>query len=108
MAIKNLLKEIAHHVEFLLEVEIKNGDRLSVMLAKMQEELVCMNTLLEGLLEKLEEMIPSEEQHTLTVRPAETNGKEALFVVTGDELANLLEVCSGETLRMKKKEADKK
>lgn len=108
MTIKNLLKEIAHHVEFLRELKVRSGDRVYAMMQKMQDELVCMNTLLEGLLEKLEEMIPSEEQHTLTVRPAETNGKEALFVVSGDELANLLEVCSGATLRMKKKEADKK
>ena len=108
MAIKNLLRDIAHHVEFLRELKVSDGDRKYALMKKMQDELVCMNTLLEGLLEKLEEMITGEEQHTLTVRPAETNGKEALFVVSGDELASLLEACSGATLRMKKKEADKK
>lgn len=100
--IKNIFKEIANHVEFLREVEIKNGDRLSVMLAKMQEELVRMNTLLEGLLEKLEEQqTAGQDAQLLRVMPAENAGKEALFVVTGDELANLLTACRGAVLKMK-------
>lgn len=83
--------------------EIRNDQK------KIKNELVTLNNMLSDFGEMLEEQqTAGQDEKLLRVMPAENAGKEALFVVTGDELANLLEACSGATLRMKKKEGDKK
>lgn len=71
----------------------------------IRREIEALNDFGEMLEEQKEKQ---QDQQLLRVMPAENAGKEALFVVTGDELANLLEACSGATVRMKKKESDKK
>lgn len=85
------------------------GDMLEEQQTAGQDALVMLNNVLCDFGEMLEEQkMASQDAQLLRVMPAENVGKEAMFVVTGDELANLLEACSGATLRMKKKEGDKK
>lgn len=110
--IKDALERIVDLLVTIRECECKNADRNYLIerdVIKIKEELVTLNNMLNDFGEMLEEQqTASQDAQLLRVMPAENAGKEALFVVTGDELANLLEACSGATLRMKKKEADKK
>lgn len=110
--IKDALDEIC---DLLGSIKRQNGFKLDMLLdikteqKKIKDELVSLNNMLSDFGEMLEEQqMAGQDAQLLRVMPAENAGKEALFVVTGDELANLLEACSGATLRMKKKEADKK
>ena len=114
--IKDTLYEICSLLCSLLD-SIKYQSRLTMTelteigndQKKIKDELVALNNMLSDFGEMLEEQqTAGQDAQLLRVMPAENAGKEALFVVTGDELANLLEACSGATLRMKKKEADKK
>lgn len=110
--IKDALGHICHRLDDIRDlsrmqlstvVEIKTDQK------KIKDELVSLNNMLSDFGEMLEEQqTAGQDAQLLRVMPAENAGKETLFVVTGDELANLLEACSGATLRMKKKEADKK
>lgn len=114
--IKDGIQHICHRQDDIRELNRCRLDELAKIndtqtkilqvLEVIRRELVTQNDMLNDFFDEKEQ--ESEERHTLTVRPAETNGKEALFVVTGEDLASLLEACSGATLRMKKKEADKK
>ena len=84
------------------EAQRESKDELVALLVALNNMLCDFGEMLEEQKEK------QQDQQLLRVMPAENAGKEALFVVTGDELANLLEACSGATVRMKKKESDKK
>lgn len=110
--IKDALERIVVLLETIRKCECTNVDRNYLIerdVIKIKEELVTLNNMLCDFGEMLEEQqMAGQDAQLLRVMPAENAGKEALFVVTGDELANLLEACSGATLRMKKKEADKK
>lgn len=117
--IKDALDHICHRMDEIRDLnrcqlvelqKISDAQRKSKDEAdEMIQVLVALNNMLCDFGEMLEEQqTEGQDAQLLRVMPAENAGKEALFVVTGDELANLLEACSGATLRMKKKEADKK
>lgn len=107
--IRNDQKKIKDELVTLNNMLSDFGEMLEEQQTAGQDALVMLNNVLCDFGEMLEEQkMASQDAQLLRVMPAENAGKEALFVVTGDELANLLEACSGATLRMKKKEADKK
>lgn len=110
--IKDALDHICHRmddIKFMFEKELSVLGSIEMHQKEIQQELVALNNMLCDFGEMLEErQTAGQDAQLLRVMPAENAGKEALFVVTGDELANLLEACSGATLRMKKKEGDKK
>lgn len=72
-------------------------------LAVIRRELVTQNNTLCDLMEKLEEAQNANSAPTITVKPVDTSKGETLFLVTGDELCNLLEACKGATVRMKER-----
>lgn len=103
--IKYVMTDLIDKLDDLQEF-IQSIDRIG---DRQKDELISLNNMLSDFGEMLEEQqMAGQDAQLLRVMPAENAGKEALFVVTGDELANLLEACSGATLRMKKKEGDKK
>ena len=110
--IKDALDEICSlldSIRFQSKITMTTLAEIRIDQKKIKDELVTLNNMLCDFGEMLEEQqMAGQDAQLLRVMPAENAGKEALFVVTGDELANLLEACSGATLRMKKKEADKK
>ena len=114
--IKDALDHICHRMDEIRDLyrcQLVELQKSSEAQRESKDELVALLVALNNMLcdfgEMLEEkQTEGQDAQLLRVMPAENAGKEALFVVTGDELANLLEVCSGATLRMKKKEGDKK
>lgn len=108
--IKDALDHICHRMDEIRDLnrcQLVELQKISDAQRKSKDELMKIHDMLcDYVLE--EQQTEGQDAQLLRVMPAENAGKEALFVVTGDELANLLEVCSGATLRMKKKEADKK
>ena len=110
--IKDALDHICHRMDEIRDLNrchLAELQKISEAQRKSKDELVALNNMLSDFGEMLEEQqTAGQYAQLLRVMPAENAGKETLFVVTGDELANLLEACSGATLRMKKKEADKK
>ena len=109
LEIKTEQKKIADELVTLNNMLNDFGEMLEEQQTAGQDALVMLNNVLCDFGEMLEEQkMASQDAQLLRVMPAENAGKEALFVVTGDELANLLEACSGATLRMKKKEGEKK
>lgn len=117
--IKDALNEICSlldSIRFQSKITMTTLDELqksSEAQRESKDELMALLVALNNMLSDFGEMLDEhkekqQDQQLLRVMPAENAGKEALFVVTGDELANLLEACSGATVRMKKKESDKK
>lgn len=110
--IKDALDHICHRMDEIRDLnrcQLAELQKISEAQRNSKNELVALNNMLCDFGDMLEEQkMASQDAQLLRVMPAENVGKEAMFVVTGDELANLLEACSGATLRMKKKEGDKK
>lgn len=69
---------------------------------KVKDEAVEIADLLEDQNEQLDMLLSMPGGRTLEVKPVETTDGKSMFLVSGDELANLLQACSGATVRMKK------
>lgn len=103
--IKDALVHICHRMDEIRDLnrcQLAELQKISEAQRKSKDELVSMNNMLIDLGEMLEEQqTAGKDAQLLRVMPAENAGKEALFVVTGDELANLLTACRGAVLKMK-------
>ena len=67
----------------------------------IRREIVTQNDMLNDFGEMLEELPEGKTAGEVTVKPVETGSGEKLFLVTGEELCNLLEACKGAKLTMK-------
>ena len=103
--IKEALNHICHRMDEIRDLnrcQLDALQKISEAQRKTKDELVSLNNMLSDLGEMLEEQqTAGRDSQLLRVMPAENTGKEALFVVTGNELANLLTACRGAVLKMK-------
>lgn len=99
----SLLDSIKMVLSKVLQVQCE----ISRDVLKVKEEAVEIADLLEDQNEQLDMLLSMPGGRTVEVKPVETTDGKSMFLVSGDELANLLQACSGATVRMKK-EAEKK
>lgn len=91
--IRTLLQQIKYEAE-----GIRQGVEVTRRETNTRNNMI--NDFCGDLLEALKEGKPPKD---LTVQPVEAPGGEKLFLVTGEELCNLLEACRGAKLQMKEK-----
>lgn len=121
--IKDGIKHICKRLDDLRDIERNKMDwlqKIAIGCSRSHSDLMTLSNILNDLSEKLEkkkafdecwkmdmrnclaQMAEKDAKQTITVAPVETSKGETLFLVTGDELCNLLEACKGATVRMKK------
>lgn len=91
--IRTMLQQIKYEAEAIRR-------RVDAIHSEIDTRNDMINDFCGDLLEALKEGKPPKE---LTVQPVEAPGSEKLFLVTGEELCNLLEACKGAKLQMKEK-----
>ena len=89
----------------LLHVMHQEQKTLNRLVEKTKDEAVVMNDLLEEQQEDLEELLTVPYRGTLEVKPVETTDGKTMFLVTGEQLSDLLMACRSATLQMKEREA---
>lgn len=100
--IKHICKRM-DDIKSLLNVELYQLQNNQLReLDKIKKEIVAMNDMLNDFGEMLEDLTQGDADHTIQVQPVNSSKGETLFLVSGDELCNLLEACKGATVRMKK------
>lgn len=121
--IKDGIKHICKRLDDLRDIERNKMDwlqKIAIGCSRSHSDLMTLANILNDLSEKLEKkkafdecwkmdmrnciakMAEKDTKQTITVEPVETSKGETLFLVSGDELCNLLEACKGATVRMKK------
>ena len=98
--INHICKRLDDIRTLLMKIAETESDKRQV-LEGLRRELVTQNNVLCDFGEMLEEVKAGEPPKDLTVQPVERSNGEKLFLVTGEELCNLLEACRGAKIRMK-------
>lgn len=100
--INHICKRLDDIRMLLMKIAETESDKRQV-LEGLRRELVTQNNVLCDFGEMLEEAKTGKPPKDLTVQPVEKSNGEKLFLVTGEELCNLLEACRGAKIRMKEK-----
>lgn len=87
------LDDIHALLKVIVEVEIDKKQVLEVIRNNVKSDRSEMKEWLKT----------GKKPQDLTVQPVEKSNGEKLFLVTGEELCNLLEACKGAKLQMKEK-----
>ncbi len=94
--IRDLLRSVLH----------EQGDIKSIAM-RAKDEAVVISDLLEDQNEQLDMLLSTPGGRVVEVKAVETTDGKSMFLVSGDELVDLLQACSGATMRMKKEAEEK-
>ena len=101
--IKDGINHICKRLDEMRDIERMKSDRLQQITmdcVNMRKELVTLTNLINDIGEMLEDG-KDKGGSRIEVKPVNNSKDEALFLVSGTELWNLLEACKGATVRMK-------
>lgn len=106
-----ILKRICDHLEVISDrVRVARDlcadgvdkiNRIALKVDRIRDETIVMSAALED----MKELPIAPCRSTLEVKPVETTDGKTMFLVTGEQLSDLLMACRSATLQMKEREA---